>query len=329
MVALQAGSPGASLSSVVQAQHIGGVVYLGGWKSGSADVTATSRILQGMATQEATGGIPLLLAADQEGGAVQQLQGPGFTRLPAAVEQAAQGPEAVRRYAATTGAELKAAGVLVDLAPVADTVPADLGKGNGPIGQWGRQFGSDPATVAASSDAFVAGLQSAGVAATLKHFPGIGRVQGNTDYTEQGIVDATMTADDPYLQPFRSGIEAGAQLVMLSSVFYPNIDPENPAMFSPAIIDVLLRQNLAFAGVAITDDVNAVAVRSVPVGERATRFVAAGGDIVLTGDTSSAPTLTGAIRDKAAADPAFAAKVDASLGRILELKSELGLLRCG
>lgn len=328
MVALQAGSPAASLRPVTQGQHVGGVVYLGGWSTGAADITATSRLIQGQATKEATGGIPMLIAADQEGGVVQQLKGAGFTRLPSAVEQASQGAAAVERLAAQTGRELKAAGVNINFAPVADVVPADLGRGNGPIGKWGREYGNDPASVAAGSDAVVRGLATAGVGATLKHFPGIGRIRGNTDFTATGIVDTVTTRTDPYLAPFRSGIKAGAPLVMLSSAIYSRIDPKNPAMFSPTVIDGMLRGDLGFTGVAITDDINAVAVRSVPVAERATRFIAAGGDIALTGDTASAPILVAAIADRAAADKAFAAKVDASVQRVLALKHRLGLL-CG
>lgn len=326
MVSLTAGSPGASLNPAVGGAHVGNALYLGGWRSGHADVAATSAIMQGLATQDATGGIPLLIAADQEGGAVQQLKGAGFTTLPSALDQATAGPASVTALATQVGSELASAGVNVDLAPVADTVPAALGRGNEPIGQWGRQYGFDPASVSAGSDAFVRGLQASGVAATLKHFPGIGRIQGNTDLTAQGIVDPVMTADDSYLEPFRSGIAQGAQLVMLSSAVYPNLDPNNPAMFSPAIVDGLLRTNLGFAGVAITDDINAVAVQGIPTTDRATRFIGAGGDIVLTGDTSSAGVLVGAIRDTAAADPAFAAHVTASVERVLTLKQQLGLV---
>ena len=82
--------------------------------------------------------------------------------------------------------------------------------------------------------AVVAGLTQAGVTATVKHFPGLGRVTGNTDVTSQGITDETTTPTDAYLEPFRAGIEAGAGLVMVSSARYPKVDPANQAVFSPA-----------------------------------------------------------------------------------------------
>ncbi|HQH08159.1 MAG TPA: glycoside hydrolase family 3 N-terminal domain-containing protein [Phycicoccus sp.] len=325
MIALQAGAPSASLKPLTSGSHIGNVIYLGGWQSGTADISATSKLLQAQATQEATGGVQMLLAADQEGGQVQQFKN-GFTRIPSALTQSGWAPEEITRQATEWGKELKAVGVNLDLAPVTDTVPAELGRGNGPIGQWDRQYGYDPATVARGANAFIAGMSAAGVQTSVKHFPGIGRIQGNTDYVATGLDDTVMTVDDPYLQPFVDGWQAGAGLVMMSSATYPNVDAVNPAMFSPAIMTDLLRGRLGFQGVVITDDINAVSVRNLPVADRATRFIDAGGDILLTGDTPSAPALVAALQAKADADPAFAAKVEASVKRVLTLKASMGLI---
>jgi beta-N-acetylhexosaminidase len=328
MAAINAGSSAASMTGPIQDQHVGNVLYLGGWRTGPTDVRATSGLLQKLATKEATGGIPLLVAADQEGGVVQQLKD-GFTTIPSARTQATWDPAEITRQATLWGGELKAAGVNLDLAPVADTVPAALGRGNGPVGRWGREYGNDPQAVTRGSVAFLKGMAAAGVGTSIKHFPGIGRIRGNTDHTTQGLTDSAMTRTDPYLAPFAAGIAAGASTVMVSSATYPKIDPDRPAMFSPTIIDGMLRTDLGWQGVVITDDVNAASVRSVPVAERATRFVAAGGDIVLTGDTPSAGTLVRAIANRAASDSAFAAQVEASVHRVLSLKQHLGLLACG
>lgn len=327
MVALNAGSPAASLSGPIGTAHVGNVLYLGGWRTGPADVTATSGLLQKLATAEATGGVPLLVAADQEGGVVQQLKD-GFTTIPSARTQATWDPAKITASATGWGRELKAAGINLNLAPVADTVPAALGRGNGPIGRWGREYGNDPEAVTRGSVAFLRGMEAAGVGTSIKHFPGIGRLRGNTDHTSVGLEDNQMTTKDPYLAPFAAGIKAGASTVMVSSATYPKIDPKAPAMFSAAIIEGILRTDLGYDGVVITDDINAVAVRSVPVPDRATRFVGAGGDIVLTGDTPSGATLVRALRDKSATDPAFATKVEASVKRVLRLKQELGLGLC-
>lgn len=325
MVALTAGSPAASLQPVTSGAHVGNVIYLGGWQSGPTDLTATSALLQKQASADATGGVGMLVAADQEGGQVQQFKA-GFTRMPSALTQGSWSPEELTRQATTWGQELKNVGVNLNLSPVTDTVPAELGKGNGPIGQWDRQFSSDPASVSRSASAFIAGMAAAGVQTSVKHFPGIGRITGNTDYTTAGLEDTVMTADDPHLQPFVDGWKAGAGLVMMSSATYPNVDAANPAMFSPAIINDLLRGRLGFSGVVITDDINAASVKGIPVADRATRFIGAGGDILLTGDTASAPALVEALRAKGEADPDFGSKVEASVKRVLALKQSMGLI---
>jgi beta-N-acetylhexosaminidase len=325
MVGLQPTGSSRALAAQVRSQGLGGVIYLGGWTSGSATVRTVSARLQ------AAAGGDLLVAADQEGGQVQQLRGPGFTRIPSARTQATTSPATEQRNVAAWSRELLRAGVNVNLAPVADTVPTSLGAANQPIGRYRRDFApGSPTTNATYAAAFVRGSLAAGVAPTAKHFPGLGRVTGNTDVTTVGTTDSTTGPDDPYLAPFRSAIAAGAPLVMISSARYPRIDAENRAMFSRAVVTGLLRDRLGFDGVVITDDVGAArAVAAVPVGQRATRFIAAGGDIVLTAEAGQAATMLAAIAAKRKASPAFAAQVDAAAARVLDLKADLGLVRCG
>jgi beta-N-acetylhexosaminidase len=154
-------------------------------------------------------------------------------------------------------------------------------------------------------------------------------VTGNTDVTASGITDSTTDAGDPYLAPFEAGIRAGAPLVMISSARYPRLDPDNQAVFSKAVITDLLRGDLGFDGVVITDDVGAAkAVAAVSPGARATRFIAAGGDIVLIAQPSLAAPMLSAIAQKRAESKTFAAQVDAAAARVLDLKADLGLVRC-
>lgn len=332
MVGLQPTGSSRALARQVARDHLGGVIYLGGWQ-GAATVRQVSQRLQAAAGSgtAATGGVGLLVAADQEGGQVQQLKGAGFTRIPSARTQATMGSAGLQQNARAWSRELGRAGVNVNLAPVADTVPTSLGAGNAPIGRYRRDFvPGDPQAGGRYAAAFVRGSLAADVAPTVKHFPGLGRVTGNTDVTASGTTDRTTTATDPYLEPFRDGIRAGAPLVMVSSARYPQIDAENRAMFSKAVVTDLLRGRLGFDGVVITDDVGAAkAVASVPVGERATRFIAAGGDVVLTADASQAPTMRAAIQARMKKSPAFAKQVDASVARVLALKARLGLASCG
>lgn len=329
MVALQVGSAPESLAPVVGDGHVGNVLYLGGWTGSVQDIAADSAAMQDLATRKSTGGIGLLVAADQEGGNVQQLRGPGFSDMPTALVQASLGAEELTSEATVWGEQLAAAGVNLNLAPVADVVPAELGRGNGPIGQWDREYGYDPQTVAAGIVPFIHGMEAAGVGTSVKHFPGIGRITGNPDFTTDGLVDDVLTVDDPYLDAFAAGIDAGASTVMVSSALYPHVDPDHPAMFSPAVVDGLLRGRMGYDGVVISDDVNAAAVRGLAGVVPATDFVAAGGDIVLTGDTAAGATMVQQIADLASTDSGFADQVDASLHRVLELKESLGLLPCG
>lgn len=324
MVGMQPGAAPKGLDTTIVTYRVGSVIYLGGWQ-GRNLVSATSTHLQA----QTTGGIRLLIAADQEGGQVQQLKGTGFTPIPNAVTQGAQPSDLLTRQAATTARELLAAGVNVNLAPVGDVVPAGTEKTNGPIGKYSRQFGSEPKAVADSVVTVLTALQQGGVVATVKHFPGIGRIAGNTDTTATGISDASLRADDPYLAPFAAAIDANVGMVMVSSARYPNLDGSTQALFSRTIVTGLLREKLGFAGVVITDDVGAAkALSATPVGDRAVKFVDAGGDIVLTAAPSQVPTMVGALTSRAAADPAFAAKIDAAAARVLALKARFGLATC-
>lgn len=314
-----------SLDATVRGQHLGGVVLLGGW-SGSSTVSAATRHLQSLAGRTSTAGVGLIVSADQEGGEVQQLRGEGFTQIPSAHSQDALTPTQLTAAATVWGRELSRVGVNVNLAPVADTVPANLGTANGPIGRYGREFSSDPTDNARMVAGFVRGMHAGGVAATVKHFPGLGRIINNTDFSSTGITDSTTTATDPYLAPFAAGIAAGADLVMVGSAIYAKIDPGVNAVFSHRIVTGMLREQLGYAGVVVSDDVgSARAVAAVPVGQRATRFVAAGGDVVLTANPALVPAMAAALVARAEADPTFGQLVTAAATRVVALKAQRGL----
>jgi beta-glucosidase-like glycosyl hydrolase len=301
---------------------LGGLFLAGRSTAPATELAATAERWQSLAP-----GPALWVAADQEGGDVQTLKGPGFEILPSALEQGTLPPAELAALAEGMGSALHEAGVNLDLAPVADVVPVGNEEANEPIGYFDRQYGSTPDTVAAAVGTVVDGLDRAGVTATLKHFPGLGRVQANTDTTAD-VTDAVTTADDPQVALFGDLAGSAEQpFVMVSSATYPQIDPAAQAAFSPAVVTGLLRERLAFAGVVISDDLgNAVAVRDVPPGERAVRFLAAGGTLVLSVDPAIVPDMIDAVLERDAADPAFAATVDAAVRTALVAKQEAGLL---
>lgn len=304
------------------ASGVGGIFLAGRSHAPAADLAATVA-----SWQAAAPGPRLWIAADQEGGLVQSLQGPGFDPLPSALAQGALPPAELAGLADRLGAELSGAGVNLDLAPVADVVPAGTESANPPIGAVDRQYGSTADAVVAAAGAVVAGLAAHGVTATLKHFPGLGRVQQNTDTAPQ-VVDGTTTADDDQVAAFgRLAASPAEPFVMTSSAVYTTIDPAAPAAFSPAVVTDLLRGQLRFRGVVVSDDLgNAKAVESVPVGERAVRFLAAGGTLVLTVDPTIVPAMIDAVLARADADAGFAAQVDAAVRTALLAKARAGLL---
>jgi beta-N-acetylhexosaminidase len=216
----------------------------------------------------------------------------------------------------------------MDLAPVADTVPTDIGDANPPIGAFHRQYGSDPVKVAAAIRTAVSTSQDGGVLTTLKHFPGLGRTKYNTDTTTKAV-DPVETMHDPYLGPFAAGIKQGTAAVMISSATYPKIDGKSIAAFSSTIITTLLRKQLAFKGLVISDDIGAaMAVKAVPVGDRAVRFIQAGGDMVLTIRPEDAFVMTTALLDEAHASPTFATQVKKAATQVLTAKSKAKLIKC-
>ncbi|MEU5314697.1 glycoside hydrolase family 3 N-terminal domain-containing protein [Streptomyces sp. NPDC021562] len=329
MGGVAANAPSATDLRTLRTYHVGSVMLTGRSSAGTA---ATKKIVDGIRKQADTVGghqVGMIVSTDQEGGQVQVLNGPGFSVIPSALTQGTWSTTTLRARATTWAKQLKAAGLDLVLAPVADVVPASLGTRNAPIGRYHREFGHTPAVVTSHSGAFATGFRDAGVMTTFKHFPGLGQVIGNTD-TTANVVDSVTTTSSASLAPFRSGIAAGAPFVMISSAKYTKIDPAHLAVFSPTVIDKLLRSQFGFKGVVISDDIGqAVAVRAYPAGQRAVDFVSAGGDMVLTVKPSTVPAMAQAVQSRMATDAAFRAKVAASVHRILTAKANAGRLSCG
>lgn len=321
-------APDSKRIALMQQYHVGSVFLAGRSKAGTAATKSVVDGLQAKADTVAGHRVGLLVSTDQEGGQVQVLSGPGFSTIPSALTQGTWTTTQLRSASAGWAKELKSAGVNLNLAPVADVVPASLGTGNPPIGKFNREFGHTAAVVAPHSDAFLEGSLQSGVLATLKHFPGLGYVRGNTD-TTAGVVDTVTTSTSSSITPFKSGIQAGAPFVMISSATYSKIDAKNRAAFSSTVIQTLLRKNLGFKGVVISDDLgNAVAVKAVAPGDRAVKFLSAGGDVVLTVEPNLIPAMTKAVQSRMTQSSAFRTQVSQSVHRILNAKQKAGLLTC-
>lgn len=324
VVGLDLGTAKPVSSEAVTRYHVGNVFLHGRSSAGVDAVRAQVDGFTALVSAATTHGEPMLVTVDQEGGKVQSLSGPGFSTIPAATEQAEVAPSQLRSQAAAWGRELAAAGVSWNLAPVMDLVPASSAAKNPPIGALQREYGNTADSVTAHAGAFVGGMSDAGVATAVKHFPGLGYVTANTDATA-GVTDGVTVFDSESVGVFRSGIEAGATTVLMSTAVYARMDPAAPAAFSSTVVQHGVREVLGFDGVVVTDDLSGAAqVAAWSPGDRAISAIAAGCDLVLfSKDPEVVPDAVTAVVAKAQADPAFAARVDESARRVLALKAQL------
>jgi beta-N-acetylhexosaminidase len=298
--------PSPALLARVAAGQVGGIILLGHGCTSSTQTAAALTRLQSVAC--AHGGQPLLVGVDQEGGTVRRFQ------WAAPSVSAAQMTDPQAEGAAAARA-LRAADVGIDFAPVADVIatPASF------IGT--RSFGSDPGVVSSRVAAFVTGLQGGGVAATVKHFPGLGSATVSTD-DRRVTIGRSASFLTVRLQPYRTAIAAGAQLVMVSSASYPALDPTGtPALFSRSIVTGLLRDQLGFGGVVVTDAIDAPAPAATP--HAPARAIAAGVDLLLYTTTGASERGYVSLLQDAAASATLRAQINVARGRLRALKAWL------
>ena len=299
-----------SLRRRVAAGEIGGVILFPP-EGTDPDALGAEVAKLRRAAQRAAAPAPLV-AIDQEGGDVERL--PSLPPSRSATAIGAAGPARARAEGQATGTALAGLGIDIDLAPVFDLAGPALGS---------RAFAADPGEVAELATAFAGGLQDAGVAATAKHFPGLGSASTNTDLepTPIQLTDAQLERE---LVPFRTAVRAGVDLVMVANATYSPLDPSRPASQSRAVIEGLLRRRLGFEGVVITDDLDAGALSTTGIdeGEAAVGAAAAGADLILTalseGEAAHA-ALTQALRaHRLGRDP-----LEASCARTTALRERL------
>jgi beta-N-acetylhexosaminidase len=271
---------------------------------------AQLRRLTGSLRRDAPG---TLVCVDQEGGEIRIV--PWAEPERAAPEQQAFGT--VREDSLAAGRDLRAAGINVTLGPVADVPNVD-----GSI-MTNRAFTSDPEAAVAAVAESVAGWREAGVGTTVKHFPGLGGATVNTD-DGPATVDRTRRQLNDDLAPFAFAISQGTEFVMASHAVYPALDGERIASQSPAVMQDLLRDELGFEGVVMTDSLEAAAVRAVAdVEEAALASAQAGVDVILTTGRGSYQRVFRALLERAREDPAFRERVRASAARVLAAQSSL------
>ncbi|MCK2221153.1 beta-N-acetylhexosaminidase [Actinomadura sp. ATCC 31491] len=303
-------------AKVIARYHLGGVILF------PANVKSVSQVV-GLTNglQRAAKEVPLLIATDQENGLVSRMSAL-MTDFPGASVIGATGePGLARDVAKATGQELRALGVNLDFAPVADV---NIDSRNPVIGQ--RAYGKDPQRVAKMVGAAVKGFADAGVAATAKHFPGHGDTRVDS-HTGLPVIKHTKAewerVDAP---PFKAAIAAGADAVMSAHIVFPKLDPSgDPATLSKPILTGLLRQKLGFDGVISTDALNMAGVRQkYGDGEIAVRAVLAGADLLLM--PNDLPKAYQAVVSAVRSGRISEQRLDQSVTRLLKLKQAKGFL---
>jgi beta-N-acetylhexosaminidase len=313
-------TPPASLLAKIRAGQAAGVIFFGANIASTAQIKRVAAQLQAAATQSPVK-LPLLLMTDQEGGEVRRL--PGAPTLSEKQIGAAKSAQTLAAQAGRgAGLNLKGAGLNVNLAPVLDVYRTSGDFDD----QFGRSYSRNPRTAASLGAAFINAQQPLGVAATVKHFPGLGAASANQNTDERPV---TLNVSLKQLRaidelPYPAAIKAGVKLTMLSWAIYPALDRTRPAGLSRTIVQGELRGRLKFSGVTITDALEAGALQPFgSISNRALLAASAGMDLILCsaqssseGDTAAGALAT-ALKQGKLGRPAFLASVQ----RILALRA--------
>ncbi|WP_152658773.1 glycoside hydrolase family 3 protein [Devosia chinhatensis] len=312
----------AAVRTALEEGRLGGVMYL---KKNVASLSAV-REMNAMFRAAAPDILPFI-TLDQEGGAVERLtKDVGFREIPNAASIAANNtPQDAQTIYAEMAKDIAAEGFTVNFGPVADL---STNPDNQVIARFGRAFSADPDTVIAYDEAFIRAHHAAGLMTSLKHFPGHG---SSTADSHEGFVDITRTWSENELEPYRVLIAEGlADMVMVGHLYhadYADADGETPSSLSPRWIDGVLRDELGFDGLVISDDLEMGAIRDhFTLEQTVTKAVRAGMDVLLFSNTAKyRPELSQEILDillsEAEADPEFAARIEQSYERIVALKT--------
>jgi beta-N-acetylhexosaminidase len=315
-------TPPASLLADISQGQLAGVIFFG---DNIASDTQIARVIRQLRQAQAQSPVqvPLLLMTDQEGGLVRRLPGqPALSEKE--IGQSANATAAATAAGTAAGQNLASVGMNVNLGPVLDVYY----QADNFIDEYQRSYSSDPATVATLGRAFITAQQKIEVAATAKHFPGLGSAAKTQD-TDAGPV--TLTASLSKLRstdevPYPAAVSAGVKLVMASWAVYPALDAIRPAGLSPTVIQQELRGRNRFTGVTITDALEAGALKAFgTTSQRAVTAAAAGMDLILCAaqDVSQSETATAALADALTSAQISPATFSAAVSRVTALRASL------
>ncbi|MGA5501019.1 glycoside hydrolase family 3 protein [Streptomyces umbrinus] len=310
-------------AELIAKYRVGGIIYFG-WAHNTRDPHQIADLSNGIqkASLAQPRGLPVLISTDQEHGIVARVGKPA-TLFPGAMALGAGGSRTDARTAGRIGgAELRAMGVRQDYAPVADV---NVNPANPVIGV--RSFGADPQAVAGMVAAQVKGYQSAGVAATSKHFPGHGDTETDSHYGFPVIEHTEAQWAELDAPPFRAAIAAGIDSIMTAHIMVPALDPSgDPATLSRPILTGILRERLGYDGVVVTDSLGMEGVRTKYGDDRVPVLaLKAGVDQLL--NPPKLDVAWNAVLQAVRGGELTEARLDESILRVLRLKAKLGLLK--
>jgi beta-N-acetylhexosaminidase len=306
------------LRHLILDEKVGSVLIFGDNFTDAAGLQRLTSALQALGRQAGLPA-PLLVAVDEEGGQVMRITD-GVAPLPSELLLGSQGAPMVRQAVAATASGMHRLGVQLDLAPVADlrTNPADAVIGD-------RSFGGDPGVVGGLVAAAVQGLHDGGVAATLKHFPGLGGAAGDPHAAIPTDNESSTQWAATQAHSFQAGIDAGADAVMTTAMIAPGLDPSGtPALFSRTIVTGLLRERLHFQGVIVTDGLGMggiTAVYNLP--DATVAAVRAGNDLVLLNSADAAYQVSAieALKQQVRSGSIPLDQIQASAARVIALRA--------
>jgi beta-N-acetylhexosaminidase len=318
---------------IIRETHLGGVVlfdYDVPSRSFPRNIVSPEQVrllIQGL---QSAAPIPLLVAVDAEGGRINRLKSEyGFIDVPSAQDMGEADLQECRAQYRRLGRQLSRLGFNLNLAPVVDL---NLNPDNPIIGSLERSFSPDPENVAARAAVFIEEHRSFGVISTLKHFPGHGSSRQDSHL---GLADVTLTFQDQELQPYRELIkERKVDVIMTAHIMHRRIDPDNPATLSPRFLRTILREEMGFTGVIVSDDLQMDAIsRNFGFEEALIKAVVAGCDILAIANNGQAYDEQAAVKAHGILVAAVAegriprSRIDAAYERILRLKRKYSLLK--
>jgi beta-N-acetylhexosaminidase len=316
-------TPPSSLLTMIREGEVGGVIFFSPNVSSSSQLAGVVKTLEA-AQQQSPVHLPLLLMTDQEGGEVRRIPGGQPDQSEREIGESSNPAQAAAQAGSGAASTMKAAGLNMNLAPVLDVfaTPGNF------IDQYGRSYSNDPSVVSSAGAAFITAQQAGGVAATAKHFPGLGTAPTSAD---TDFVPVTLNVPLSQLRavdevPYKAAIAAGVDVIMVSWAVYPALDANRPAGLSPVVVQQELRDRLGYTGVTVTDALEAGALKAYgSPGNRAVDAAEAGMDLIMCSsqDPSQGEQATAALAAALQNGQLGSSDFNAAVDRLFALRQKL------